>query len=108
MSDSIRRRITVKNLFFSLKGKGETPYSGAALKQPFCKSFLFRPVKMKNAGTNSYGILKPARFSWRFFFLVPSGEEIPPGSTGERKSFRMRLSEGKQILESKRLNEKEI
>ena len=41
--------------------------------------------------------------------MVPSGEEIPPGSTGgEEKSFRMRLSEGKQILESKRLNEKEI
>ena len=31
-----------------------------------------------------------------------------PGSTGERKSFRMRLFEGKQILERKRLNEKEI
>ena len=43
------------------------------------------------------------------FSLVSSDEEIPPGSTGEKKkSFRMRISEGKQILESKRLNEKEI
>ena len=32
----------------------------------------------------------------------------PPVLPGEEKSFRMRLSEGKQILESKRLNEKEI
>ena len=87
MSGSIRWRITVRNLFFSLKGKGETPYSGAALKPPFCKSFLFRPVKMKKAGTNSYGILKPARFSCRFFFLVPSGEEIPPVLPGKEKAF---------------------
>ena len=42
-----------------------------------------------------------------FFCLGPSGVEITPGSAVE-KSFRMRLSEGKQILESKRLNEKEI
>ena len=44
------------------------------------------------------------------FSLVSSDEEIPPpGSTGgKKKSFRMRISEGKQILESKRLNEKEI
>ena len=36
-------------------------------------------------------------------------EEIPPRFyRGEEKSFRMRLSEGKQILESKRVNEKEI
>ena len=40
--------------------------------------------------------------------LAPSGVEITPGSTVGRKSFRTRLSEGKQILESKRLNEKEI
>ena len=41
------------------------------------------------------------------FCLVPSGVEINPGSTGG-KSFSMRLPEGKQILERKRLNEKEI
>ncbi len=40
--------------------------------------------------------------------MVPSGEEIPPVLPGEEKSFRMRLSEGKQILERKRLNEKGI
>ena len=41
--------------------------------------------------------------------LVSLDEEINPGSTGgKKKSFSMRLSEGKQILESKRLNEKEI
>ena len=32
----------------------------------------------------------------------------PPVEPGEEKSFSMRLSEGTQILESKRLNEKEI
>ena len=32
----------------------------------------------------------------------------PRINRGKKKSFRMRLSEGKQILESKRLNEKEI
>ena len=41
-------------------------------------------------------------------FLVPSGEGIPPVLPGVEKSFPMRLSEGKQILERKRLNEKEI
>ena len=41
--------------------------------------------------------------------LVPSGEEITPWFyRGKKKSFRMRLSEEKQIFESKRLNEKEI
>lgn len=43
------------------------------------------------------------------FLLVLSGVEITPRFYwGKKKSFRMRLSEGKQILESKRLNEKEI
>ena len=43
------------------------------------------------------------------FSLVSSDEEITPGSTGgKKKSFSMRLSEGKQILERKRLKEKEI
>ncbi|RGQ42776.1 hypothetical protein DWY99_04270 [[Clostridium] leptum] len=32
----------------------------------------------------------------------------PPALPWEEKNFPMRLSEGKQILESKRLNEKEI
>ena len=36
-------------------------------------------------------------------------EEITPRFyRGKEKSFRMRLFEGKQILERKRLNEKEI
>ena len=40
---------------------------------------------------------------------MPSGEEITPRFyRGKEKSFPMRLSEGKQILERKRLNEKEI
>ena len=43
------------------------------------------------------------------FILVPSSVEINPRFyRGKEKSFRMRLSEGKQILERKRLNEKEI
>ena len=40
--------------------------------------------------------------------LAPSGVEITPVLPWEEKSFRTRLSEGKQMLESKRLNEKEI
>ena len=41
--------------------------------------------------------------------MVPSGEEIKLRFyRGKKKSFRMRLSEGKQILERKRLNAKEI
>ena len=43
------------------------------------------------------------------FLMVSLDEEINPRFyRGKKKSFRMRLSEGKQILESKRLNEKEI
>ena len=40
--------------------------------------------------------------------LVPSGEKITPWFYRGKKSFRMRLSEEKQIFESKWLNEKEI
>ena len=42
-------------------------------------------------------------------FLVSLDEKINPRFyRGKEKSFSMKLSEGKQILESKRLNEKEI
>ena len=41
--------------------------------------------------------------------LAPSGVEINPRFyRGKKNSFSMRLSEGKQILESKHLSEKEM
>ena len=41
--------------------------------------------------------------------VVSLDEEINPRFyRGKKKSFSIRFSEGKQILESKRLNEKEI
>ena len=43
------------------------------------------------------------------FFLMPLGVEINPRFyRGKKNSFSMRLSEGKQILESNHLDEKEM
>ena len=43
------------------------------------------------------------------FFLMPLGVEINPRFyRGTKNSFSMRLSEGKQILESNHLDEKEM
>ncbi|MFR5790783.1 MAG: hypothetical protein ACLUFA_10425 [[Clostridium] leptum] len=43
-----------------------------------------------------------------FFIGALKQGNNPPVLPWEEKSFHMRLSEGKQILERKRLNEKEI
>ena len=46
---------------------------------------------------------------FRGFFLMPLGVEINPRFyRGKKNSFSMRLSEGKQILESNHLDEKEM
>ena len=62
------------------------------------------------SGINFITVKKcPDSFRIRAFldWCLKAGK-YPPGSTGGRKSFHMRLSEGKHILESKRLNEKAI
>ena len=51
---------------------------------------------------------KKLRLVNRSFFIGAFRRGNPPVLPGEEKSFSMRLSEGKQILERKRLNEKEI